>query len=91
MNYLVDTDWVINYLRGEKQTVHVLRLLYEKGLAISVITFSEIYEGIFYYKDKKDTLEKNFLNFLEGVEVLGVDEDIGKSFGELVAGFEKGW
>ena len=49
MNYLVDTDWVINYLRGEQQTVHLLRNLYEEGLAISVITFSEIYEGIFLF------------------------------------------
>ena len=83
MNYLVDTDWVINYLRGEQQTVDLLRNLYEKGLAISVITFSEIYEGIFFFENRKKTLERDFLNFLEGVVVLGVDENIGKIFGEL--------
>ena len=89
MIYLVDTDWVINYLRGEQRTVRLLRNLYEKGLAISVITFSEIYEGIFYFESKKEKLEKDFLNFLEGVVVLAVDENIGKLFGELRADLRK--
>ena len=42
-----------------------------------------------YFENKKETLERDFINFLEGVVVLGVDENIGKIFGELRAGLRK--
>ncbi len=90
MKYLVDTDWIINYLKGDESTVNTLETLYDKGFAISVISFSEIYEGIFYYKGKtRNKLERDFQQFLEGVIVIDVDENIGKVFGELRAELRK--
>ncbi len=43
--YLVDTDVVVSHLNGRADAVALLNLLLSDGLAISVITFGEIYEG----------------------------------------------
>lgn len=47
MKYLVDTDWVAEYLKGRQPAVSTLALLAQEGLAISLITYGEIYEGYF--------------------------------------------
>jgi predicted nucleic acid-binding protein len=46
MNYLVDTDWVVDYLKGRPPVVNRLSVLALDGLAVSLITYGEIYEGI---------------------------------------------
>lgn len=90
MRYLVDTDWIINFLKGQKQTVEILDSLFYEGYAISVISFAEIYEGIYYFGyEKRKTLERDFRNFLEGVAVLDVNEEIGKEFAQLRAKLRK--
>jgi tRNA(fMet)-specific endonuclease VapC len=45
--YLVDTDWVIHYLNGHAGIVRRLDGLKERGLARSVASLAEIYEGIY--------------------------------------------
>lgn len=79
MMYLVDTDWVVNYLKGRTQAVDTLNSLVEKGLAISIITYGEIYEGIYFGQDSKPQ-EKGFLNFLRVVDVIGLNRTIMKRF-----------
>ena len=46
MRYLVDTDWVINYLRGRQQVVERFNQLVQHGVGISIISIAELYEGI---------------------------------------------
>ena len=83
MKFLADTDWIINFLRGHQQTVEILSWLYDEGLGISVITFSEVYEGIYRFEnEKRDELEENFHDFLRGVQILNVDENIAMIFAE---------
>lgn len=53
MKYLVDTDWVAAYLKGRQHEVTVLNSLAERGLAISLITYGEIYEGVYFGRDPK--------------------------------------
>lgn len=38
MNYLVDTDWVVDYLKGRTPVVDRLHSLAPEGLAVSLIT-----------------------------------------------------
>ena len=45
MNYLVDTDVVANALKGRAEEVTLLTNLSPQGLAISLITYGEIYDG----------------------------------------------
>ena len=77
MKYLVDTDWVIDYLKGQKRATEMLASLSSDGVAISLISYGEIYEGIFFGKDPKRH-EKDFLKFLRWVPVLFLTKPIMK-------------
>jgi len=52
--YLVDTDWVVYYLRGREPYVTRLREYREAGLGISVVSLAELYEGVFRAPDWQD-------------------------------------
>jgi len=80
IRYLADTDWVIDYLLGVEGTISKMQELKAQGLAISVITMAEVYEGIYYSKDPAAS-QKGFEDFLEDVPVLEINEEISKSFG----------
>jgi tRNA(fMet)-specific endonuclease VapC len=84
MAYLIDTDWIIDYLKGKKSIVNKLQKLFDEGLVISVISLAELYEGIFASKDPKKHL-KTFQDFLSGVVVLGITDEICQTFGRLRA------
>jgi tRNA(fMet)-specific endonuclease VapC len=51
LRFLVDTDWVIEYLRGTPAMVTRLTELQAQGLALSIISLAELYEGVFYSRD----------------------------------------
>lgn len=91
MRYLADTDWVVEYLKGRAPAVTLLTGLAQDGLAISVITYGEVYEGIHYGRDPK-AHEVVFRRFLKGVTVLPVTRSIAHRFavirGHLRAGGE---
>jgi tRNA(fMet)-specific endonuclease VapC len=78
--YLVDTDWVIHYLNGHAGIVRHLDELKERGLALSVVSLAEIYEGIYYSTDPEGN-EADLDDFLRGVVVIGVDEETCRLFG----------
>lgn len=82
MNYLVDSDWVAEYLKGRKEATELLTSLGREGLAISLITFGEIYEGIYYGPDPKSH-EAGFRRFLKWVEVLPLNRQIMKRFARI--------
>jgi tRNA(fMet)-specific endonuclease VapC len=80
LEYLIDTDWVIHYLCGRSDIVNRLHVLRPDGLALSVVALAETYEGVFYSRDpEKD--ERGFHDFLQGVTVLGIDEETARIFG----------
>lgn len=79
--YLVDTDWTIHYLNGHKEIVERLATFKKDGLAISIISLAELYEGI-YYSTKPAENEKGLDDFLTNVSILGIDEEICKVFGK---------
>ena len=51
VRYLVDGDWIISYLNGQPQVISRLDELKESGLAISVVSIAELFEGIYYSTD----------------------------------------
>jgi tRNA(fMet)-specific endonuclease VapC len=79
MTYLVDSDWVAEYLKGRATAVNLLDSLFEEDLAISIITFGEIYEGIYYGTDPQRN-ELVFRSFLRGLRVLGITRTIARRF-----------
>ena len=80
LRYLVDTDWVINYLRAQPAIVSRLDELQPQGLALSIISLAELYEGVFNSRDPVGD-GQDLADFLRGVTVLGIDADIAQLFG----------
>ena len=81
VSYLIDTDWVIHYLNGHKGIMEKLESLKEEGLAISVISLAELYEGV-YYSTKPDADEAALNDFLTDISIFGIENEICKLFGK---------
>jgi len=79
--YLVDTDWIIEYLRGNDKIVPILQKLFDAGLFVSVISVAELYEGV--YASRNPEHEESLKDFLSGVVVLEIDINVCKIFGKL--------
>jgi tRNA(fMet)-specific endonuclease VapC len=80
LRYLIDTDWVIDHLNAIERVVQRLQELRPQGLALSIISLAELYEGVHYSRDPEHSQEA-LDAFLEDVAVLGIDEEICKIFG----------
>lgn len=73
-SYLIDTDWIIHYLNGQRDIVNRLVELRKEGLAISVISLASLYEGVYHSTNPED--DKNALDdFLTGVSILGIEDE----------------
>jgi predicted nucleic acid-binding protein len=82
MRYLVDTDWVAEYLVEREPAVTLLAQLAADGIAISLMTYGEIYEGIYYGRDP-ERAEAIFRAFLRGVDVLALTRPILRRFASV--------
>jgi tRNA(fMet)-specific endonuclease VapC len=80
LTYLVDTDWVIDHFHGVEGVTLKLEQLRPAGLAISVVSLAELYEGIHYSRDPARGREI-LARFLAGVTALSLDEEICDRFG----------
>jgi len=77
MTYLLDTDWLIDYLDGDPAAQALVTPLLADGIAISMVSYMEIYEGI----DRSATPhedERVFRAFLEGVEILPFNRTVAR-------------
>jgi predicted nucleic acid-binding protein len=82
LTYLVDSDWVSDALAGKPAAVSLLTGLVSAGIAISLITYGEIYEGIYYGRDPK-LQEAGFRQFLRDVAVLPLNRAILRRFARM--------
>ena len=46
LHYLLDTDWAINYLKGDVVMVERVDGLLPQGVGLSIISLAELYEGL---------------------------------------------
>lgn len=82
MTYLVDTDLIASYLNGHKKAVTLLDKLTEQGLAVSLMTFGEIYEGVYFSKNPK-AAEQAFLKLLHGLTVQPLSKSVLRQFARI--------
>ncbi len=80
-----DTDWVIDHLNQIERVVNRLRELRPQGLALSIASLAELYEGVHYSRDPEQSRQA-LDAFLEDVTVLGIDEESANSLGGNGAG-----
>jgi tRNA(fMet)-specific endonuclease VapC len=81
LSYLIDTDWIIHYLNGNSGIVEKIGSLEKEGLAASVISVAELYEGI-YYSTNPAGNEKALNDFLSGIFTLGIEDGVCRVFGK---------
>lgn len=84
MTYLIDSDRVVEYLKGRPSAVELLAELQVDSLAISIITYGEVYEGIYRGVDPRRA-EQAFGDFLSPVRILGISRATARTFA-LVSG-----
>ena len=80
MKYLVDTDWAIDHLHRVERVVRRLEELAPEGLGLSIVSLSEIYEGVFNSTDPEGN-ETRLQAFLSGISIINVDDGICRIFG----------
>ncbi len=82
MKYLIDTDWIIHHFRQNASVTQHLKKLTPDGMAVSVISLAEIYEGI-YRTDNRAAAQQALDKFLSpDLHILGLNHDICKIFGK---------
>ncbi len=69
MPYLLDTDWCIDALAGKLEALTLVDELMGDGVAISIITYMEIVEGI-ERSPSPDQAKRQFESFLEPIRLL---------------------
>jgi tRNA(fMet)-specific endonuclease VapC len=82
MTYLVDSDRVAQYLKGRPEGISLLNALASQGLAISLISYGELYEGIYHGRDPRGA-ERGFRRFLQAVDVLPLTRTIMRRFARV--------
>ena len=82
MTYLIDTDWIIDHLNHIERVTRRLEELAPEGLALSIISLAELYEGVYYSRDpvESEAALQRFLN--PELTILGMDEETCKIFGK---------
>jgi tRNA(fMet)-specific endonuclease VapC len=78
--YLVDTDWIIDHLNGVAVVTTRLNELRPVGLAVSIISLAELYEGVHYARDPTRS-ESSLQRFLSGLSVIPIDDEVCRIFG----------
>jgi len=86
MKYLLDTDVVIDHIKGKRI---LPGKIIETGLSISIITYGELLYGAEKSKDKDKSFRVVF-SFLEelAVDIVGLDKDIMALYAQLKANLE---
>lgn len=79
MRYLVDTDWVIHALHGNRAVIRRLDELADDGIGMSIISVAELYQGVFYSNNPHGN-ELLLLEFISGYDVLQIDDEICREF-----------
>ena len=89
MKYLLDTTEAVYYLRGEPGVAEGFQSRKSEGLAASIISVAELYEGVFRSRNVQ-AAESAVRDFLDEVAVLGIDEGIARIFGQERARLRQG-
>lgn len=80
--YLIDSERVVDFLKGMTESVDLLNNLSPHGMAISVLTYGEVLDGIYFGRDPVGN-EAAFRDFLEPVDILPLSIRVAERFARL--------
>ena len=84
MRYLVDSDWLIDAFTGIPAAVDLLAQLRDDGLAVSIISYGELFEGAIGAPDSAAELAR-FRRFLARLTLMALDDAIMERFARIRA------
>lgn len=79
--YLVDSDVLINFLKGEEQAVKIIKKIQNKSLYVSIVSVGEIFEGLLETKNKKKLT--SFKELLKTFTTINIDFPIIEKFASV--------
>lgn len=82
MPYLIDTDWTIDRLAQMPEAVTLLDGLAADGIALSIITYMEVYQGIVRSADRLRA-ERDFDEMFAGVPLLPFSKAVARRCSQL--------
>jgi len=82
MVYLIDSDWVIDFLKGRSPAIQLVGTLVPSGIAISIISYMEVMEGIRGNRDPA-AADQVFRRFLVGTSILGVTLSVAERAADI--------
>jgi tRNA(fMet)-specific endonuclease VapC len=77
VGYLIDTDWVVDHLAGKEEANRLLSRLSDEGIAVSIITYIEIYQGVLRSPTPQDA-EHKLQAFIDTVSVLSISPAVAR-------------
>lgn len=78
--YLLDSDWAIDVLNGQSGALDLLLRLEPSGIALSIISYGELYQGAYYGRNPEDRLV-DLATFLQGKEIIAPNVQVMERFG----------
>ena len=80
MQYLVDSDWAIDYLQRRRRVVRRLDAMLPQGVGISIISLGEIYDGLLGSPNRAQA-EQDLRRFLRAIrEIVPLSPQICRIF-----------
>lgn len=84
MSYLVDSDVLIDGLVGIPTALDLVAQLRQQGLAVSIVSYGEVFEGAFKSSDPPGRLAR-FRAYLDDFAVIPLSDPIMESFARIRA------
>jgi tRNA(fMet)-specific endonuclease VapC len=88
IQYLVDTDILIDYTLRREPSTQLLSDLLEDGVATSILSYGELLEGILGRQSLQEH-EEAVTSILEIVTLINLSEEIVRMFAEVRSGLRR--
>jgi tRNA(fMet)-specific endonuclease VapC len=82
VQYLIDTDLVVDWLNGHEPTIRLIEPLVVNGIALSILTYAEVFEGIYGSRDPKAD-ERAFHRLVRQTTILPISRRIARRAASL--------
>ncbi|MBS3053076.1 MAG: type II toxin-antitoxin system VapC family toxin [Candidatus Aenigmarchaeota archaeon] len=85
---LIDTDILIDFLRGDKNTVELIKGISAKRLITTDINAFELYHGAYKSKNKRENLPE-VENLLDSMELISTNRESMKKAAGLISDLDR--
>ena len=83
MTYLADATWVIGFLTNQPAAVALHPTLVRDGLALSLITYMELWEGVLFARRDPRAAERSLRTFPRAVTILPYSRPVARRAAQL--------